>query len=127
MAFTAGAAARPGKVVGSVLRYNNCGAAAAAGEAIEQRRMVRNSAIPAQFAVSASSYPKRHPSYKSDKEEVGVVEGPKALQLKPEQYIPRKVAAAQVGSGSQWYWYSDPYHLYLPPQKSLQSPNDRSL
>lgn len=97
-----GGAARPGKVVGSVLRYNNCGAAAAAGEAMEQRRMVRSSAVPTQYAVSASSYPKRHPSYKSDKEE-NVVEGPNALQPKPDQYITRKVAAAQVGSGSQWY------------------------
>nr|XP_027116176.1 mitogen-activated protein kinase 15-like isoform X2 [Coffea arabica]XP_027121225.1 mitogen-activated protein kinase 15-like isoform X2 [Coffea arabica] len=94
-------AARPGKVVGSVLRYNNCGAAAAAAEAIEQRRMARNSAVPNQYGVSASSYPKRHPSYKSDKEES--IEGPNPLQPKPEQYMARKVAAAQVGSGSQWY------------------------
>ncbi|CAI9118623.1 OLC1v1020215C1 [Oldenlandia corymbosa var. corymbosa] len=98
----AGGAARPGKVVGSVLRYNNCGAAAAAGEAIEQRRMARNSVVPNQYAIAASSYPKRHPSYKSDKEESSV-EGPNALQPKPEQYMARKVAAAQVGSGSQWY------------------------
>jgi mitogen-activated protein kinase 1/3 len=101
LAFTAGGAARPGKVVGSVLRYNNCGAAAAAAEAIEQRRMARNSAVPTQYAVSASSYPKRHPSYKSEKEEGGI-EGPTALQPKPDQYIARKVAA-QVGSDSQWY------------------------
>ena len=100
MVFTAGAA-RPGKVVGSVLRYNNWGAAAAAAEAIEQRRMARNSAVPNQYGVSASSYPKRHPSYKSDKEES--IEGPNPLQPKPEQYMARKVAAAQVGSGSQWY------------------------
>lgn len=98
-----GGAARPGKVVGSVLRYNNCGAAAAAGEAMEQRRIARSSAVPTQYAVSASSYPKRHPSYKTDKEE-SVVEGPNALQPKSDQYITRKVAAAaQVGPGSQWY------------------------
>ncbi|CAH8288629.1 unnamed protein product [Eruca vesicaria subsp. sativa] len=48
--------ARPGKVVGSVLRYNNCGAATGV-EALEQQhhRMVRNPA-------SAAQYPKRNSS-----------------------------------------------------------------
>ncbi|GFZ21879.1 mitogen-activated protein kinase 16 [Actinidia rufa] len=59
-----GGAARPGKVVSSVLRYNNCGAAAAAAETLEQRRMVRNPAVPTQFPVSSSSYPRRNPGFR---------------------------------------------------------------
>uniref|UniRef100_A0A5B7A7P4 mitogen-activated protein kinase n=1 Tax=Davidia involucrata TaxID=16924 RepID=A0A5B7A7P4_DAVIN len=98
----AGGAARPGKVVGSVLRYNNCGAAAtAAADALEQRRMVRNPAVPAQYAVSSSSYPRRNPGCKNERGEDGV-EGSNSLQPKP-QYMARKVAAAQGGSGSNWY------------------------
>ncbi|KAA8548569.1 hypothetical protein F0562_000164 [Nyssa sinensis] len=97
----AGAAARPGKVISSVLRYNNCGVAAvAAAEALEQRRMVRNPSVPTQYAVSGSSYPRRNPGCKNERGEDGV-EGSKSLQPKP-QYMARKVAAAQGGSGSQW-------------------------
>ncbi|OMO85430.1 hypothetical protein COLO4_21628 [Corchorus olitorius] len=95
-------AARPGKVVGSVLRYNNCGAAAAA-ETLEQRRMVRNpAAVPTQYTATNCSYPRRNPACKSDRGEDEVVEGSNSLQPKP-QYMARKVAAAQGGSGSQWY------------------------
>ncbi|KAE8677688.1 Mitogen-activated protein kinase 16 [Hibiscus syriacus] len=89
-------AARPGKVVGSVMRYNNCGAVAA-GEALEQRRMVRNPIAPTQYA-----YPRRNPVCKNDRGEDEVVEGSTELQPKP-QYMARKVAAAQGGSRSQWY------------------------
>ncbi|XP_057485470.1 mitogen-activated protein kinase 15-like isoform X1 [Actinidia eriantha] len=96
----AGGAARPGKVVSSVLRYNNCGAAAAA-ETLEQRRMVRNPAVPTQFPVSSSSYPRRNPGCKNERGEDGV-EGSNGLQPKPP-YMPRKVAAAQGGPGSHWY------------------------
>ncbi|KAH7522404.1 mitogen-activated protein kinase 15 [Ziziphus jujuba] len=92
-----GGAARPGKVVGSVLRYNNCGAAAA--EALEQRRAVRNPSIPTQYA---GSYPRRNPPCKNERGEDEVVEGSNCLQPKP-QYMARKVAAAQGGSGSHWY------------------------
>lgn len=94
MAFTAGSA-RPGKAVGavgSVMRYNNCGA-----EALEQRRVVRNPPVP------TSSYPRRNPPYKTERGEDSIVEGSNGLQPKPP-YVPRKVAAAQGGpSGSQWY------------------------
>ncbi|XP_022761951.1 mitogen-activated protein kinase 16-like isoform X4 [Durio zibethinus] len=93
--------ARPGKVVGSVLRYNNCGAAAAA-ETLEQRRMVRNPTVPNQYTASNCSYPRRNPVCKNDRGEDEVVEGSNGLQPKP-QYMARKVAAAQGGSGSQWY------------------------
>ncbi|XP_052207178.1 mitogen-activated protein kinase 15-like isoform X2 [Diospyros lotus] len=101
-ASTQGGAARPGKVVSSVLRYNNCGAAAAAAaEALEQRRMVRNPTVPSQYAVTSSSYARRNLACKNERVEDGV-EGSNSLQPKP-QYVARKVAAAQGGSGSHWY------------------------
>uniref|UniRef100_A0A7C8ZJQ7 mitogen-activated protein kinase n=1 Tax=Opuntia streptacantha TaxID=393608 RepID=A0A7C8ZJQ7_OPUST len=95
-----GAAARPGKVVGSILRYN-CGAAAAA-EAMEQRRMTRNPSIPAQYGAPASSYPKRNSGCKNERAEDEGMEGSNGLQSKP-QYIARKVAAAQGVPGTHWY------------------------
>ncbi|KAF5736813.1 hypothetical protein HS088_TW14G00967 [Tripterygium wilfordii] len=94
-----GGAARPGKVVSSVIRYNNCGAAAAA-EALDHRRIVRSSAVPPQFATS--TYPIRNPDCKNDREEDEVVAGSNRLQPKP-QYMAGKVATAQGRSGSQWY------------------------
>ncbi|KAJ9700202.1 hypothetical protein PVL29_005833 [Vitis rotundifolia] len=94
-------AARPGKVVGSVLRYNNCGAAAAA-EVLEQRRMVRNPPVTSQYNASSCSYPRRNASCKNERGDDEGVEGPNGLQPKP-QYMARKVAAAQGGSGSHWY------------------------
>ncbi|KAG2395766.1 mitogen-activated protein kinase 15-like [Vigna umbellata] len=96
-----GVAARPGKVVGSVMRYNNCGVAVTAET--EQRRMVRNPSVSAQFAASNCSYPRRNPGYKSERgaEDDGI-EGSNGLQPKP-QYMARKVAAAPGGPGGQWY------------------------
>ncbi|KAK9289155.1 hypothetical protein L1049_017628 [Liquidambar formosana] len=100
---TQGGAARPGKVVGSVLRYGNCGAAAvAAAEALEQRRMVRNPAVPTQYTASNCSYTRRNPVSKDERGEAEVVEGPNGIQPKPN-YMARKVAAAQGGSGNNWY------------------------
>ncbi|XWS09048.1 hypothetical protein CRYUN_Cryun40dG0052200 [Craigia yunnanensis] len=96
-------AARPGKVVGSVLRYNNCGAAvAAAAETLEQRRMVRNPTGPTQYTATNCSYQRRNPTSKNDRGDDEVLEGSNSLQPKP-QYMARKVAAAQGGSGSHWY------------------------
>lgn len=97
----AGAAvARPGKVVGSVLRYNNCGAATGV-EALEQqqRRIVRNP------AAAAAQYPKRSQVCKSnrgDEDCAASAEGPSRLTQNP-QYIPQKVAAAQDTAMSRWY------------------------
>ncbi|KAF7813739.1 mitogen-activated protein kinase 15-like isoform X2 [Senna tora] len=96
-----GVSARPGKVVSTVLRYNNCGVAATA-EAFEQRRMVRNPSVSAQYAASSCSYPRRNPSCKNERAEDDGIEGSNGLQPKPH-YMPRKVAAAQGGAGSQWY------------------------
>ncbi|KAF8392487.1 hypothetical protein HHK36_022829 [Tetracentron sinense] len=98
-AIQAGAAAKPGKVVGSVLQYNKCGTAAV--EVFEQRRMVRNPAVSNQYTASDCSYPRRNPSCKSEKREGEGLEGSNGLQSKP-QYIARKVAAAQGGSSGHW-------------------------
>jgi hypothetical protein len=95
-----GLAARPGKVVGSSMRYNNCGVAVAAET--EQRRVVRNPSVTAQYAASNGSYPRRNPNYKNERADDDGVEGSNGLQPKP-QYIARKVAAAQGGAGGQWY------------------------
>ncbi|KAG5240966.1 hypothetical protein OIU76_014484 [Salix suchowensis] len=92
-------AARPGKVVSSVLRYNNCGAASA--ENLDQRRMTRNPATSTQYTTANCSYPKRNPACKNEREDEGV-EGSNGLQPKP-QYMARKVAAAQGGPGNHWY------------------------
>ncbi|KAK9933509.1 hypothetical protein M0R45_020706 [Rubus argutus] len=76
----------------------------AAAETLEQRRMVRNPAVPTQYtAATGCSYPRRNASCKNEREDNEVVEGSNGLQPKPPQYIPRKVTAAQGGSGSQWY------------------------
>ncbi|KAI6683841.1 hypothetical protein NL676_029754 [Syzygium grande] len=95
-------AARPGKVIGSVLRYN-CGAAAAVTtEAVEQRRTVRNPAIAAQHTSTGSSYSRRNPGCKSERAEEEGIGIPNGVQPKP-QYMPRKVAAAHGGPGNNWY------------------------
>lgn len=94
MEISAGAAARPGKVIGSVLRYNS----GAPTEATEQRKTVRN---PAQYVVPNASYPRKHPSCKNERVE-DVSEGSNGLQPKPDLYIARKVPA-QGGTGSHWY------------------------
>ncbi|KAK4478011.1 hypothetical protein RD792_017276 [Penstemon davidsonii] len=73
-----GGAARPGKVVGSVLRYPT--------DTTEQRKMVKNPILPpAQYIVPHSSYSRKHPSYKTERGEVAAA------------------ATAQGGTGSQWY------------------------
>lgn len=94
---TAGAAARPGKVVSNLLRYNNCGAAATAE--VMDRRAVRNPSVPSQFPTS--SYPKRNPGCKNEREDEPM-EGSNSVQPKPP-YLARKVAAAQGVPGSHWY------------------------
>lgn len=107
-----GSAARPGKVVGNVMRYSNGGpppaAAAGAGESLEQRRGGRSNpvAAPTQFPLPASSYPRRSTNSaacKNDKVETAIEVSGNGLQARPP-YVPRKLAAAQGGGpGSQWY------------------------
>ncbi|KAI3496426.1 hypothetical protein L1887_38787 [Cichorium endivia] len=101
-----GSAARPGKVVGSVMRYNGAppAAAAGAGDTLEQRRGGRSNpvAAPTQFPLPASSYPRRSTNSaacKNDKVETTI----EVSGTRPP-YVPRKLAAAQGGGpGSQWY------------------------
>ncbi|XP_028761167.1 mitogen-activated protein kinase 15 isoform X2 [Neltuma alba] len=90
----------PYSIVGSVLRYN-CGVAATA-DVFEQRQMVRNPPVSAQYAASSCSYPRRNPACKNERTEDDGIEGSNGLQPKP-QYMPRKVAAAQGGASSHWY------------------------
>lgn len=89
-----GVAPRPRKIAGSLLHYNG-GVAGA-----DQRKTTRNPSVPAQYAASSYSYPKRNPSCKNERAEDGI-EGSSGLQSKP-QYIARKVAAAPGGAGSNW-------------------------
>lgn len=62
--------------------------------------MVRNPAVSTQYA--ASSYPRRNPVCKNERVDDEPMDGSNGLQPKP-QYMARKVAAAQGGSGSSWY------------------------
>lgn len=105
--FITGAAARPGKVVGSVLRYDSCSAAAAGtADPIEQRRMMRHPAGQAQYSSSTvCMYPRRSAVSvcKNERGEGEVLEGvPNRIQPRA-QYVQRKVAAAHGGSGSHWF------------------------
>ncbi|KAG5116061.1 hypothetical protein JHK84_042174 [Glycine max] len=112
-----GVAARPRKVVGSVMRYNNCGVAVTA-EA-EQRRVVRNPSVSAQYAASSCSYPRRNPGYKNERgaEDDGI-EGSNGLQPK---YMARKVAAAQAGPGEYMKDLKSHELEGRPPVASLQN------
>ncbi|KAK6117278.1 hypothetical protein DH2020_048980 [Rehmannia glutinosa] len=94
-------AARPGKVIGPMLHYNNCGATTASIETNEQRKTLRTSGMPAQYIVPSSSYPRKHPSCKNEGEE-DRMEGSNSMQPKPDLYVARKVAAAQGRTGSHW-------------------------
>ncbi|KAJ6790628.1 mitogen-activated protein kinase 15-like [Iris pallida] len=113
--FQGAVAARPGKVVGSVLRYNNNGTntAVAAAEQLyeqqqqqQQRRSVRNpAAVPFQYAAAASgcSYPRRNPSCKRGEDEGA--EGPTILpQPKPYMTAARKMPAAANAGGPSMQW-----------------------
>ncbi|KAK4748908.1 hypothetical protein SAY87_015494 [Trapa incisa] len=102
-----GAAARPGKVVGSALRHNINGAVGVNARTVEQRGMMRNTAGPAQYSSSTNClYPRRNSGSvcKNERGEEEALEGvPSGMQRNNAQHIQRKVAAAQGGSGSHWY------------------------
>ncbi|XXG83418.1 hypothetical protein AAC387_Pa10g1177 [Persea americana] len=93
-----GGSAKPGKVVGSVLHYNN---GTMAAEAYEQRRMVRDPTVSARPAASSRSYPRRTPSCQTDGGDDDRIEGSHPVQPRP-QYMARKVAAAESGA-NHWY------------------------
>ncbi|RWR93693.1 mitogen-activated protein kinase 15-like protein isoform X1 [Cinnamomum micranthum f. kanehirae] len=93
-----GGSAKPGKVVGSVLHYNN---GTMAAEAYEQRRMVRDPTVSGRSAASSRSYPRRTPSCQTDGGDDDRIEGSHSVQPRP-QYMARKVAAAESGA-NHWY------------------------
>ncbi|GER32348.1 mitogen-activated protein kinase [Striga asiatica] len=92
--------ARPGKIIGPMLRYNNSGPPPDK-TTTEERKTLRNPNIPSQYIVPSSSYPRKHTECKIDGNE-GMHEGPNGLQPKPDLYMARKVAAAQSGPGNHW-------------------------
>ncbi|CAJ1941210.1 unnamed protein product [Sphenostylis stenocarpa] len=94
-----GIAARPGKVIGSVSRYNNYGVAVTAET--DQRRTGRNPSVSTKYAAQSCSYTRRNPNCKNERAAEGI-EGANVLHTKP-QYVARKVAAAQGGPGGSWY------------------------
>ncbi|ERN12388.1 mitogen-activated protein kinase 15 [Amborella trichopoda] len=87
-----GSAAKPGKVIGSVLHNGN---GVALTEAYEQRRVIRHHpAIVTQYNASNCSYPRRNSAIKG---EIREEEASNVVQPKP-QYVARKVAS-QAGAG----------------------------
>uniref|UniRef100_A0A0A9BDW2 mitogen-activated protein kinase n=1 Tax=Arundo donax TaxID=35708 RepID=A0A0A9BDW2_ARUDO len=88
-----GGASRPGKVVGSTMRYGNYSSAAA--EQYEQRRIARNSTIVPNGASPRSSYPTRVPTCKREIREAERINASQAGQPKP--YIPNKLSTTVDG------------------------------
>uniref|UniRef100_A0A1D1YRF0 mitogen-activated protein kinase n=1 Tax=Anthurium amnicola TaxID=1678845 RepID=A0A1D1YRF0_9ARAE len=94
-----GGGTKPGKIVGSMLRCSN--STTAATELYDQRRIIRDPSVPAHYATSGCSYPRRNPSCKSEKGDDEGIEGPVIMQPKP-QYVARKVVAANGGPSGHW-------------------------
>lgn len=94
-----GGATKPGKVVGAV-RYGSR-TTAATEETQEQRKLIRDPAVPIQYASSSCSYPRRNPTCKSERADEEALEGPTAMQPKP-QYIAPKVVAANGETACHW-------------------------
>ncbi|XP_062179681.1 mitogen-activated protein kinase 14-like isoform X2 [Phragmites australis] len=93
-----GAAARPGKAVGSVLQYNSCSTRAA--DQYEQRRVARNTAVAPNNVPSGNSYPRRNQTCKSETGDPGRIDVNQAGQPKP--YAANKLPATVDGSGGHW-------------------------
>ncbi|KAL6526533.1 Mitogen-activated protein kinase 16 [Orobanche gracilis] len=100
--------ARPGRIIGPMLRYNNCGPTEEpprpSKETTEERKTNRNpnNNPPSHYIAPSSSYPRKQQGYKFEGGE-GVNEGPSGFQPKPDLHMTRKVAAAQGGPGNHWY------------------------
>lgn len=94
--------AKPGKVIGSMLRHNTRGLISLEDHA-EQQKLDRNSNptthVPTQFPSSSSgcSYPRRNLVSKNEKKDVGgdSMEG-------PHKYIGRKVSAVPGVPSNRW-------------------------
>lgn len=96
--------AKPGKVIGSMLRHNTRGLISLEGHTEQQQKLDRNSNptthVPTQFPSSSSgcSYPRRNLVSKNEKkEDVGgdSMEG-------PHKYIGRKVSAVPGVPSNRW-------------------------
>ncbi|CAL4895748.1 unnamed protein product [Urochloa decumbens] len=93
-----GAAARPGKAVGTVLQYNPGSGSAA--EQYEQRRVARHPAIAPNNIPSGSSYPRRNQTCKSETGDAERMDMSQAGQPKP--YAATKLPATVDGRGGHW-------------------------
>ncbi|ONM25115.1 Mitogen-activated protein kinase 16 [Zea mays] len=93
-----GAAARPGKAVGSVLQYNLSQASAA--EQYEQRRVARHPAVAPNNIPSGSSYPRRNQTCKSETGDTERMDVNQAGQ--PKSYAANKLPATVDGRGGHW-------------------------
>ncbi|XP_062198295.1 mitogen-activated protein kinase 15 [Phragmites australis] len=93
-----GSAMRPGKVVGSAMRYGSCSSSAA--DQYEQRRIARNPAIAPNGVSPRNSYPRRIPTCKSETCEAERIDADQAGQPKP--YIPNKLPTTVDGRNGHW-------------------------
>uniref|UniRef100_A0A0D9XR57 mitogen-activated protein kinase n=1 Tax=Leersia perrieri TaxID=77586 RepID=A0A0D9XR57_9ORYZ len=93
-----GGPARPGKVVGSVLRYGNCSTSTA--EQYEHRRTTRNPALATNNVSPRGTYPRRNPSCKTETGDSERIDVSQAGQPKP--YIPNKLPTTVDGRSGQW-------------------------
>uniref|UniRef100_A0ACD5W6T2 Uncharacterized protein n=1 Tax=Avena sativa TaxID=4498 RepID=A0ACD5W6T2_AVESA len=94
----AAAAARPGKVVGSVLRNGNCSTSGT--DQYEQRRVARSPGIGPHGVPSGSSYPRRNNTCKSETGEAERIDVSHAGPPKP--YAGNKLPATVDGRNGHW-------------------------
>ncbi|EMS68017.1 Mitogen-activated protein kinase 14 [Triticum urartu] len=92
------AVARPGKVVGSALRYGNCSTSGT--EQYEQRRVVTSQGIVPNGVPSGSSYPRRNNTCKSETGEAERIDVSQAGPPKP--YTGNKLPATVDGRNGHW-------------------------
>ncbi|XP_078161996.1 mitogen-activated protein kinase 15-like [Carex rostrata] len=92
-----GTAGRPGKVVGSALHNSINNGTQSAAEVYEQQRIMRNpnpSSGPSNPLPSGSLYPRRNPSFKTERGSADRIEKP--------PYMAGKVTAALEGPSGHW-------------------------
>ncbi|KAL6864679.1 hypothetical protein ACP4OV_015830 [Aristida adscensionis] len=93
-----GAAARPGKAVGSVMQYSSSPASAA--EQYEQRKVARHPAIAPNNIPCGSSYSRRSQTCKGETGDAERIDMNQAGQPKP--YAANKLPATVDGRGGHW-------------------------
>ncbi|KAF6993700.1 hypothetical protein CFC21_010557 [Triticum aestivum] len=92
------AVARPGKVVGSALRYGNCSTPGT--EQYEQRRVITSQGVVPNGVPSGSSYPRRNNTCKSETGEAERIDVSQAGPPKP--YTGNKLPATVDGRNGHW-------------------------